>query len=71
MVPEDEVKVQWDNPMADNIEIYQFLNQRSGNLILQLPSEQVLSVVHGIQEQFQEDAARTEAAHQDQPEAVK
>jgi hypothetical protein len=49
-IPEDEVKVQWDTPMSDYIVIYQFLNQQSGSLILQEPSEQMLSVIHQIQE---------------------
>ncbi len=51
-VPQDEVRVQQDTP-ADYIMIYQFVNQQSGSLILQMPDEQVLSIVHEIQQMLQ------------------
>ncbi len=63
-VPQDEVKVQWDTPMADYIEIYQFVNQ-SGSLILQEPNQQMLSLIHDIQQMLQDteqQAAATSSA---------
>ena len=44
--PEDEVKVQFDKTANDNILIYQFLDKQSGDVVMQLPSTQVLSIVH-------------------------
>jgi hypothetical protein len=63
--------VQWDTPITDRIMIYQFLNQRSGSLVLQVPSEEVLHVAHGIQEIFQQDAAKAAADSQPRQESVK
>jgi methyl coenzyme M reductase beta subunit len=58
--PQDEVKVQWDE--TDQVEIYQFVNQQ-GSLILQVPSEQLLSLARQIsQELVQEAAAQASAA---------
>jgi hypothetical protein len=56
-VPQDEVKVQWDNP--DQTVIYQFVNQH-GSLILQVPSEQVLNLSRDISQELAQDAARRE-----------
>ena len=61
-IPEDEVKVQWDTPMTDRIEIYQFVNQQSGSLIIQVPSEEVLGLAHDIQSELAQDASRETAA---------
>jgi len=62
-VPEDEVKVQADTP-PDGIMIYRFVNQQSGALILQVPTEQVLSVAHGIEAQLQRVEAQVASAGQ-------
>jgi hypothetical protein len=43
--PQDEVKLQWDT--SDRIEVYQFVNQQ-GSLIVQVPSEQMLSIAQEI-----------------------
>ena len=51
--PQDEVRVQWDTPLADYIMVYQFLDQQSGSLILQMPDAQILSLVHQIRETLQ------------------
>jgi hypothetical protein len=51
--PQDEVRVQWDNPMADYVMIYQFVNQQSGSLVLQIPDDQVLSLIHQVREMLQ------------------
>jgi hypothetical protein len=55
--PQDEVEVQFDKPMNDDILIYQFLDKRSGNLVMQLPSTQVLSVIHEIQDELQQNVS--------------
>jgi len=53
VIAQDEVRVQWDKPMADYIEIYQFVNQQSGSLILQEPNQEMLSLIHQIREMLQ------------------
>jgi hypothetical protein len=55
--PEDDVQVQFDRPMNDDILIYQFLNKRSGDLVRQVPSTQVLNVIHQIQNELQQDSS--------------
>jgi len=57
--PQDEVKVQWDD--SDRVEIYQFVNQQ-GSLILQVPSEQLLSLARQISVELAKDAAEQSAA---------
>lgn len=69
--PEDEVTVQFDKPMNDNILIYQFLDKQSGNLILQVPSSQVLGVVHEIQSELREQATQEQAQQSAEENAVK
>jgi len=34
--------------------VYQFIDRRSGFLILQIPSEQMLNLIHEIQQQWQQ-----------------
>ncbi|HEY1802294.1 MAG TPA: hypothetical protein VGG46_15315 [Terriglobales bacterium] len=55
--PEDEVQVQFDKTMNDNILIYQFLDKQSGDVVMQLPSTQVLSIVHEIQAELKKNLA--------------
>lgn len=52
--PEDEVKVQWDQP--DQVVVYQFINQQ-GSLILQVPSEQMLNLARDISQELAQAAA--------------
>lgn len=47
-----EVKVQWDN---DNGVVLQFTDKKSGEVVRQIPSEQVLSVVRFIRQLLQEE----------------
>jgi len=61
-IPEDEVRVQWDTPMQDYLMIYQFVNQQSGDLILQMPDEQLLSLIHQIREMLQHTQQQAIAA---------
>lgn len=49
---QDEVRVQWDTP-TDYIEIYRFVNPESGGLVLQEPSQQMLNLIHEIQQVLQ------------------
>jgi hypothetical protein len=57
LIPEHEVKVQWDTP-ADQIMVYRVLDKQSGDLVLQVPSAEVLSGMHQTQELLQRIAAR-------------
>jgi hypothetical protein len=61
-LPQHEVNVQWDTPMADYIMIYQYRDQQSGALILQMPNEQILSLVHQIQQMLQSTQRQASAA---------
>ena len=60
-VPQDEVRVQQDTS-ADYIMIYQYVNQQSGNLILQVPDQQILSLIHQIQAMLQSTQQQASAA---------
>ena len=48
--------------MADYIEIYQFVNQQSGSLILQEPNQEMLSLIHQIREMLQSTAQQAASA---------
>src|SRR6266850_4267410 len=61
LIPEHEVKVQWDEA-ADRIMIYQVLDKQSGDLVLQVPSAEVLSRIHQTQELLRRIAARGKAS---------
>jgi hypothetical protein len=61
-VPADEVRVQWDTPMADYIEVYQFVDQQSGSLVLQIPNAQMLSLIHQIRAMLQSTEQQAAAA---------
>ena len=47
---------------ADYIMIYQYVNQQSGNLILQVPDQQILSLIHQIQAMLQSTQQQASAA---------
>ena len=64
--PENEVKVQVDKTANDNILIYQFLDKQSGDVVMQLPSTQVLSIVHEIQAELQKSFAEQSAGQADE-----
>jgi hypothetical protein len=57
LIPEHEVKVQWDTP-ENHIMVYQVLDKQSGSLVLQVPSAEVLSGMHQSQELLQRIASR-------------
>ncbi|MBZ5679073.1 MAG: flagellar protein FlaG [Acidobacteriia bacterium] len=52
-LPEDEVQVQRD-PQIGNMIIIKYVDGSSGQLILQVPSEQVVNVARGIYEDLQQ-----------------
>jgi hypothetical protein len=60
LIPEHEVKVQWDTP-ADHVMVYRVLDKQSGDLVLQVPSAEVLSGLHQTQELLQRIASRGRA----------
>jgi hypothetical protein len=61
-IEQDSVKLQYDP--AVHVRIYQFVNQ-SGNLILQVPSEQELNVTRGIQESLQKESLQRESVQEE------
>ncbi|HLW89278.1 MAG TPA: hypothetical protein VKR57_12355 [Terriglobales bacterium] len=54
-LPQDEVQVQWDSQIKDEV-VIKYLNTATGDLILQVPSAEVLSVDRGIYQEFQQQA---------------
>jgi hypothetical protein len=61
LIPEHEFKVQLDSA-TDNIMVYQVLDTKSGALVFQVPSAEVLSGIHQSQELLQQIASRGNAA---------
>jgi hypothetical protein len=59
----DEVKVQRDT--STHVMIYQFVNQQSGSLVLQVPSKEVLDLTRGIQESLQKEEVAQQLAVQE------
>ena len=60
-MPQDEVEVQRDSEANDEI-VIKYMDQ-SGNVILQVPSSQVLGMVRAIDQDFQrEERVRTNAS---------
>ena len=61
-LPQDEVQVQRDSQIRDEV-VIKYLNTATGDLILQVPSAQVLSVDRGIYQEFaQQTATRASAS---------
>ena len=48
--PTEEVKVQSD-PLTGE-QVYQFIDRKSGSLILQIPTEQMLNFIRDVQQQW-------------------
>jgi hypothetical protein len=57
-VTEDEVKVQWEPP--GETAVYRFLNQQ-GELVLQVPSQQMLNLAVDIAQELDQNAAPEQA----------
>jgi hypothetical protein len=60
-LPQDEVQVQRDSQNRDEV-VIKYLDKASGDLILQIPSAEVLSVAHGIYQEFGQQAKVQESA---------
>jgi hypothetical protein len=57
---QEEVQVERDSQIREQI-IVRYMNQTTGNLILQVPSDQVLNVAHGIYQEFEEQVKAAES----------
>lgn len=68
LIPEHEFKVQLDSS-TDDIMVYQILDTKSGALVLQVPSAEVLSSIHQSQELLQRIASRGNASTSDEATA--
>jgi len=53
--PEDEVQLQQDSEIKGQV-IVQYLDKANGQVVLQVPSEQVLAVDRGIYDEFRKQA---------------
>ena len=54
--PAEEIKLQRDS--STGRQIYQFIDSKSGLLILQIPSEQMLNFIHEVQQEWEHLTAR-------------
>jgi hypothetical protein len=54
--PEDEVQLQQDSEIKGQV-IVRYLDKANGQVVLQVPSEQVLAVDRGIYDEFRKQAA--------------
>jgi hypothetical protein len=69
LIPEHEFKVQLDSA-TDDIMVYRVLDTKSGALVFQVPSAEVLSGIHQSQELLQQIASRGNAATADEVPAT-
>ncbi len=60
-LPQDEVQVQRDSQNRDEV-VIKYLDKTTGDLILQVPSAEVLSVARGIYQEFGQQAKVQESA---------
>jgi uncharacterized FlaG/YvyC family protein len=60
-LPQDEVQVQRDSQNRDEV-VIKYLDKTTGDLILQVPSAEVLSVARGIYQEFGQRAKVQESA---------
>lgn len=51
-IPSEAVKLQRD--LSTGQQVYQFIDRRSGVLVLQIPSEQMLNFIHEVQQEWQQ-----------------
>lgn len=54
--PEDEVQLQQDSEIKDQV-VVRYLDKASGQVVLQVPSAQVLAVDRGIYDEFRKQAS--------------
>lgn len=54
--PEDEVQLQQDSEIKGQV-VIRYLDKANGQVVLQVPSEQVLAVDRGIYDEFRKQAA--------------
>ncbi len=57
-VPEEVVEVHSDTSMGLPIAVYQFVDPKSGSVVLQIPSEQMLKLVQDIRQRLQQIEVR-------------
>ncbi len=60
-LPQDEVQVQRDSQNRDEV-VIKYLDKATGDLILQVPSAEVLSVARGIYQEFGQQAKVQQSA---------
>lgn len=48
----EEVQVHYDISAVQEVPVYHFVDRRSGDLVVQVPSEQMLNLIHSIQQQM-------------------
>lgn len=58
-LPQDQVNVQWRRTLKDETPVYELTDKQSGEVLLQLPSNEVLSVKQAIAKELEENAARS------------
>jgi len=57
-IPHEVVKVHSDTSTGSPIQVYEFVDARSGSVVFQIPSDQMLNLVQDIRQRLQQMAAR-------------
>lgn len=57
-MPEEVVEVHSDTSMGLPMPVYQFVDSKSGSVVLQIPSEQMLKLVQDIRQRLQQMEAK-------------
>lgn len=58
-ISEREASVQWND---DQVMIVRLVNKRTGDLVEQVPSDEMLKVVHNLQQLLRRQAAASQSA---------
>jgi hypothetical protein len=62
-LPQDEVKVQWDDRVVDQpVLVYRFVSKQSGALIVQVPSQEQINLERSIEADFRATATKAAIA---------
>jgi hypothetical protein len=67
-IPAEVVKVHSDTSSGSPILVYEFVDAKSGSLVFQIPSDQMLSLVQDIRQRLQRMAAKTSPGGEAKPE---
>ncbi len=61
-LPQDQVNVKWDSKLKNETLVYELTDERSGAVLLQLPTDEVLSVSQAIGKELHPNAGSNPGA---------